>query len=80
MNWYKQSVSNRMQKALRRIQDDYADDGVQIWYNGKDAFVSFGDWAESHDECMGDVRRTLGGGKVDYDYEIGSPGPGWQRV
>jgi hypothetical protein len=79
-NWYKTS-KNRLRNHFRRLQDDYADDGVSIWTKGDDVFVSFGDWAKDPDEVIYEIKRFVGdSGKVISDTEVGSPGPGWIRV
>lgn len=82
MNWYKLAEKeSRLRVRFRRIQDDYSDDGVKIWTKSDDVFVSFGDWAESKEEVLYEIERFVrGSGKVDWDYEVGSPGAGWSRV
>lgn len=82
MNWYKISeYSGLIRSKLKRIEDDYSDDGTFIWTKGNNVFVSMSDSAENIDEVISKIKKHLiSGGRVRVEAEVANPGAGWVRV
>tara|TARA_Y100000310_G_scaffold275978_1_gene292803 strand:- start:12344 stop:12556 length:213 start_codon:yes stop_codon:yes gene_type:complete len=70
MNW------SRKEKAKKWVKQ-HKDDAAQIWVKGSNVFLSIGDWAERD---LVDELEDIVGRNVEWDYEVGHPGCGWENL
>ena len=75
MSWYK--TANKIDK-IKKWMKQHPDDGVEVWTRGSEIFVSIGDWADR--DIVEDLEDILGGIDIEWDYEVGSPGFGWEKI
>lgn len=82
MNPTQNIFASKAKELTEKALSLFNGDGLEVFYR-KDqpevVFLSFGDWAEHHDETL--KLFESGGCKIeDWDYEVGSPGDGWVRI
>jgi len=82
MNWYRMasSTSSRIDNSLKRLIDDYSDQGLKIWRKNDAITISVGDWAEYTEEIKSEVARISQSKNIRCESELGDPGFGWRKI
>lgn len=84
MNWLQKSAASLIQDIIRSgwSEAQLKRDGLILWQDGNKFIFSIGDWAKvDPDDIQAVIERTHPDAEVEWDYELGGPGPGnWNRL
>lgn len=84
MNWLNKIAQKSLIDEIRSwgwAEDQLRMDAVQIYKQNNKFFISVGDWAQVNiDDLKGSIERVYPNSEVDYEYEGGPEGDGWERI
>jgi len=83
-NWMQKISSKKLIDEINRwgwTESQLRKDGVSIYQNSDQFFISIGDWAKLDvDDIVKAIEKFHPGAKVEWDYEAG-PGEGnWEKI
>ncbi len=83
-NWMQKLSGKSLIDEIRSwgwTESQLRSDGVEIYRRNNQFFVSVGDWAKLDvDDVSSAIKRVYSGAEVDWDYEAGPDGDGWEKI
>lgn len=84
MSWLEKIAQKSLINEIRSwgwTEEQLRKDAVQIYKRNNEFFISLGDWAKvDSDDLEGAIHRVYPDSKVEWDFEAGPGGDGWDRV